>query len=142
WGAAYAAGVTIDVIGSTEGSGYTSGGLDGNAQTGPRDLFLVKYDAAGNKRYSRQLGAAGAYNYATGVATDAHGNVYVTGSTNSGLDGNAQTGYRDLILVKYDAAGNKRYSRQLGAAGAYTYATGVATDGHGHVYVAGETTGG
>lgn len=43
-----------------------------------------------------------------GVATDASGNVYVTGSTYGGLDGNTLIGTRDVFVTKYDSNGVKQ----------------------------------
>ena len=42
------------------------------------------------------------------VATDSSGNVYVTGSTGGGLDGNTSAGGRDLFVAKFDSEGNKQ----------------------------------
>ena len=44
--------------------------------------------------------------YAYGVATDSSGNVYVTGNTYLGLDGNTNAGSNDIFVVKYDSDGN------------------------------------
>jgi hypothetical protein len=57
---------------------------------------------------TKQLGVASASTYATGVAVDASGNVYVTGYTTGGLDGNTITGMMDFFLTKYDSSGNKQ----------------------------------
>jgi hypothetical protein len=139
----YARGVAADSSGYVYVTGSTTGGLDGNTLTGKYDFFLIKYDSLGNKVFTKQLGVAGAYTYANGVATDLGGNVYVTGYTNGGLDGNTLTGKYDFFLTKYDSSGNRVFTKQLGVAGATnTYANGVATDLGGYVYVTGYTNGG
>jgi hypothetical protein len=76
------------------------------------------------------------------VATDASGNVYVTGYTFGGLDGNSLSGNSDFFLTKYDGSGVKQFTRQLGVAAGTTHGYSVATDPSGNVYVAGDTTGG
>ena len=76
-----------------------------------------------------------------GIATDANGNVYVAGYTEGSLDGNALTGTDDFFVTKYSSDGVKQFTRQLGAAGAATVGTAVATDASGNVYVAGYTEG-
>ena len=43
-----------------------------------------------------------------GVATDTSGNVYVTGYTQGGLDGNTSAGNDDLFVVKYNSSGTKQ----------------------------------
>ena len=135
-------GVATDSSSNVYVAGYTSHGLDGNVVTGGQDFFLTKYDATGLKLYTKQLGVAAANTGATGVATDVFANVYVTGHTTGGLDGNTLTGSQDFFLTKYDSTGLKVYTKQLGVAAGSTGATAVATDGNGNVYVSGNTSGG
>jgi len=52
---------------------------------------------------------------ARGVATDSSGNVYVTGDTYGGLDGNTSAGNADLFVVKYNSSGTKQWTKQLGS---------------------------
>jgi hypothetical protein len=138
----YANGVAADLDDNVYVTGYTNGGLDGNTLTGADDFFLTKYDSSGNRVFTKQLGVAGAHTYATGVAADSSGNVYVTGYTNGGLDGNALTGKYDFFLTRYDSSGNRAFTKLLGVSREYTYATGVAVDLGGNVYVTGSTSGG
>jgi len=138
----YAYGVTVDGNGNAYVAGYTNGGLDGNTLVGTNDFFVTKYDPLGNKVYTKLTGVSGVDTYAYGVAVDTSGNVYVAGITGGGLDGNTLTGTTDFFLSKYDSSGNKLYTKQLGVAGTYTDAYGVAVDTSGNVYVAGYTYGG
>jgi hypothetical protein len=135
-------GVVTDASGNIYVTGLTRGGLDGNTLTGTADAFLTKYDAAGTRLYTRQLGAAGVDTYGNAVATDASGNVYVAGETSGGLDGNILTGKVDFFLTKYDASGTKQFTRQLGVAGSWTRGYAVAVDSNANVYVGGCTFGG
>jgi PKD repeat protein len=136
----YAKGVAVDVSGNVYVTGYTDGGLDGNTNAGYHDLFLVKYDSAGVKQWTRQMGTSTSEE-ANGVAVDGSGNVYVTGVTFGGLDGNTNAGWIDLFLVKYDGSGVKQWTRQMGTS-TNDYAYGVAVDVSGNVYVTGYTDGG
>ena len=120
--------------------GDTSGALDGNSHIGGYDIFVFKYDSSGNKIWSRQLGTND-YDFAQGVATDSSANVYVTGYTAGGLDGNTNAGDYDLFLVKYNSSGTKQWTKQLGTSSADS-ASGVATDSSANVYVTGQTAGG
>ena len=43
-----------------------------------------------------------------GVTKDSSDNIYVTGRTVGGLDGNTNSGGFDLILVKYNSSGVKQ----------------------------------
>ena len=97
-------GVATDSSANVYLTGYTRGGLDGNSGGG-WDLFLVKHNSRGTKQWTKQLGTFGT---AYGVATDNSSNVYVTGYTRGGLDGNINTGARDLFMVKYNSDGVKQ----------------------------------
>ena len=95
---------------------------------------------------SSSSSAAGTYqlatnDYANGVATDSSGNVYVTGGTKGGLDGNTSAGNTDLFVVKYNSSGTKQWTKQLGSS-SRDYDYGVATDSSRNVYVSGDTYGG
>ncbi len=140
----YASGVATDSSGNVyvtggTGSGGCCVGLDGT-NAGGNDLFLVKYNSSGTKQWTKQLGTS-SNDEAYGVATDSSGNVYVTGYTNGGLDGNTSAGAEDLFLVKYNSSGTKQWTKQLGSSSS-DIARGVATDSSGNVYVTGITSGG
>jgi len=137
-----ARGVAVDSSDNVYVAGYTSGGLDGNTLTGTYDFFVTMYDSFGNKVRTKQLGVSGQDTFATGVAVDPSGNVYVVGSTNGGLDGNTLMGTTDFFVTKYDSSGNKVRTKQLGVSGKDTYAYGVAVDPSGNVGVGGCTFGG
>lgn len=134
--------VAADASGNIYVVGSTNAGLGGNTLTGSSDLFVAKYNSSGALQYVKQLGAASAYTHAYAVATDTSGNVYVTGTTWGGLDGNTITGVIDLFVAKYSPSGTLQYVKQLGAANAYTYAYSIAIDTSNNVYVAGYTNGG
>jgi len=103
----YANGVATDSSGNVYVTGGTYGGLDGNSNKDNSDLFVVKYNSSGTKQWTKQLGTSGNDN-ASGVATDSSGNVYVTGYTTGGLDGNTSAYGNDLFVVKYNSSGTKQ----------------------------------
>jgi len=119
---------------------FTSPTASGNTNAGNIDFFVVKYNSSGTKQWTKQLGTS-SNDYASGVATDSSGNVYVTGYTYGGLDGNTNAGNRDLFVVKYNSSGTKQWTKQLGTS-SDDWAYGVATDSSGNVYVTGGTKGG
>ncbi|MFP2906569.1 SBBP repeat-containing protein [Pyxidicoccus sp. 3LFB2] len=135
-------GVAVDGADNSFLVGSVNGGLDGNVRAGTFDAFVSKYDAAGNRLWTRQLGAAGAATHARRASTDGAGNVYVSGWTTGALDGNVRMGPQDFFVVKYDGAGNKQWTRQLGAPGTDVWLYGSATDAAGNVYLAGYSGGG
>jgi hypothetical protein len=128
--------VATDAAGNAVVAGGTRGALDIDTSV---DGFVVKYDAAGTRLWTRLVGTA-AYDEARSVATDAAGNVLVAGFTDGVLEGNTSRGDSDGFVVKYDAAGTRLWTRQLGTAG-YDLVTSVATDAAGNVVVAGYTLG-
>ena len=85
-------------------TGSTSGGLDGNTNSGIHDIFLVKYNSSGVKQWTKQLGTSST-DVGNGVTVDSSDNIYVTGLTSGGLDGNTNSGGYDLFLVKYNSDG-------------------------------------
>ena len=106
-------GIAIDSSENVYVTGMTFGGLDWNTSTGANDLFVVKYNSSGTKEWTEQLGSAST-DAANAVATDSSGNVYVTGYTEGGLDGNTSAGRSDLFVVKYNSSGTKQWTKQLG----------------------------
>ena len=100
-------GVTTDPSGNIYMTGFTKGGLDGNTNSGRNDIFLVKYNSSGTKQWTKQLGTS-SDDEGNGVSTDSSGNIYVTGYTYGGLDGNTNLGSWDIFLVKYNSSGTKQ----------------------------------
>jgi len=99
-------GITIDSSDNIYITGYTSGELDGNSNSGNKDIFIVKFNSSGSKQWAKQLGTTGE-DRGQGIATDSSGNIYVTGYTSGGLDGNSNAGSSDLFVVKYNSSGTK-----------------------------------
>jgi hypothetical protein len=112
------------------------------------DAFLTKFNADGSALvYSTFLGGSGNDN-AISVAVDAHGSAYLTGSTNSAdfpvvnafqptYAGSGSQG--DAFVTKFTPAGNALvYSSYLGGSDIDS-GQGIAVNGFGDAYVAGET---
>jgi uncharacterized delta-60 repeat protein len=133
-------GVTVDSSDNIYVTGYTSGGLDGNTNSGSADLILVKYNSSGTKQWTQQLGTS-LYEGGSELTVDSSDNIYVTGMTHGGLDGNTQVGNGDIFLVKYNSSGTKQWTRQLGTSLNDT-GNGVTVDSSDNIYVTGSIEGG
>ncbi len=103
------------------------------------DLFVVKYNNAGVKQWTRQLGTS-ANDVGMGITSDSSGNIYVTGYTNVALDGNTGAGSDDLFVVKYNSSGVKQWTKQLGTS-SRDQGMGITSDSSGNLYVTGCTQG-
>lgn len=134
-------GIVNDNEGSIYVTGDTSGSLDGNIRRGLSDLLIIKMNSSGEKIWSRQLGTAGSYSQGRSITVDVFGNLYVAGTTNGSLDGNTLEGATDTIIVKYDSAGTKIWSRQFGGTGHSTITNSITSDRNGDIYITGWTDG-
>jgi len=136
----YGEDVTTDSSGNIYVTGYTEGELDGNTNSGESDIFLVKYNSSGTKQWTKQLGTSSS-EWGSGITTDSSDNIYVSGTTGGGLDGNTNSGNSDIFLVKYNSSGTKQWTKQLGTS-SEDYGYGISTDSSGNIYMTGVTEGG
>ena len=114
--------------------GKTTASTDGQTLKGEQDLVLARYDSAGNRVWSRVLGAADDAEGAS-VAVDADGNVVVTGQVTGGLGDTTDIGGSDSFVAKYNAAGVEQWVQRFGGTGD-DKGTAVAVGDDGTVYVA------
>ena len=49
-----------------------------------------------------------------GCALDSNGNIYITGNTFGGMDGNSNAGGSDIYISKYNNSGSLQWTRQEG----------------------------
>ena len=141
----------IYIVGLTNStSGIATAGAHQTVMSGSGDAFLVKFNSSGVKQWGTYFG--GPYTLASGMetglscATDALGNVYMTGHTPSTSDiataGAHQTIYggssTDAFLVKFNSSGVIQWGTYYGGAGV-DIGYSCATDATGNVYLAGDT---
>ncbi len=119
-------------------AGQTTGVLDGS-NAGMADMFVARFDAGGNRLWTRQLGTTGT-EVSAGVAADVDG-IYVAGTTAGSIDGNVTAGGTDMFVTHYDPSGGKVWTQQLGTSADET-AYGIVTDGQGSLFIVGVTNGG
>lgn len=110
---------------------------------GGQDMFLVKYDAAGQQQWAKQLGGPDD-EYPNGIATGPRGEIALTGHFVKGLDFGggplAHAGTRDAFVAKLDATGNHLWSRAYGGTGK-DEGSAVAIDTAGNVTLVGSFEG-
>jgi hypothetical protein len=138
----------VYLVGNTFSSNLISSGGFQNTYKGSGDAFLVKFNAAGNRLWATYYGGTG-YDWGYGIATDASGNVFMGGTTNSAsqiasggfsniLNGSGGGTAYDGFLVKFNSAGNRIWATYYGGA-ADDFAYNVDTDGDSNVYLSGTT---
>lgn len=118
--------------------GQTMGSFPGQSAKGQGDGFIVKLDqATGAILWARNVGADDADDLMD-AAIDTDGNLWAVGSTHSSFDG-PNAGMRDVIIVKFDPAGNELGRHQFGTE-KLDYGRGIEVIGS-TVYVSGMTEG-
>ena len=158
WGTLYGAAeddfgnsCATDASGNIYLAGYTSA-PDGIATAGAHqttlgggnDAFLVKFDSSGERQWGTYYGGA-EYDYCyNSCATDANGNVYLSGRTNSSA-GIATAGAHqttlvgnDAFLVKFNSSGERQWGTYYGGAES-DYGYSCSADANGNIYLAGQT---
>ncbi|MBF0240669.1 MAG: SBBP repeat-containing protein [SAR324 cluster bacterium] len=100
--------ISVDSNGNVYVTGYTGDAQDSQSNAGGRDVFLVKYDSVGTKQWTKLLGST-SDDEGMGVTVDSGGNIFATGQTKGGLDGNTYGGASlwDLFVTKYAPDGTR-----------------------------------
>ncbi|MBA3681709.1 MAG: SBBP repeat-containing protein [Bacteroidetes bacterium] len=108
------------------------------------DAFLVKFNAAGVRQWGTYYGGS-SNETINSISTDATGNVYVAGSTNSfngtstiGSHQQSFNGSTDAFLVKFNSAGLRQWATYYGGPQSDS-GQSCATDASGNIYMAGFT---
>ncbi len=125
------------VTGSFQGSVDIGGGA--MASAGSSDIFVAKYDTAGNHLWSHRFGSTGS-DVGYSVATDGFDNLFVTGSFSNTADFGGGplvcAGSSDIFVAKYDPAGVHLWSQRFGGNGS-DIAHSIATDESNNVLLTG-----
>jgi len=116
-----------DVVADANGNVYATGYYIndtiqfGNFQllnSGSADIYLVKFDPAGNVLNAFHISNSGA-EFGQGIALDGNGNLYITGHFTDSLFSIGAVvltsyGEEDGFIAKYDTAGNFIWARNFG----------------------------
>ncbi|MBC6609664.1 T9SS type A sorting domain-containing protein [Hymenobacter sp. BT507] len=125
------------------GNAYMAGEFDSTITLGTTtlttsayDAYVVKYDAQGMQQWVRQGGTAGTTS--RGIATDASGNVLLTGHFNTSVafGGTPLTG-GGIYFYRFSPAGNVLQATRVASQG---FAYGLTADNTGNTYITGEFT--
>jgi hypothetical protein len=124
-------------------SGIALNGFQDTYGGGTYDCYLSKFDSAGNRLWATYYGGSGDER-GWGVATDASGNAYLTGRTNStagiasGGFQNTNSGNYDAFLAAFSSAGNRLCATYYGGTnGEWVYTPAI--DASGNIYLPGFT---
>jgi hypothetical protein len=131
--------VATDRRGRIYVTGYTEGRFARQKSRGFEDAFLRAFKPGGQTRWTRQFGSSSG-DIGESVATDAGGAIYVTGSVNASLAGQAHKGNDDVFLRRFGPDGKVRWTRQFGTAEGES-GLGVAVDDRRRIAIAGLTGG-
>jgi uncharacterized delta-60 repeat protein len=131
--------LTTGADGSIYISGYTSGNLDGQINSGNRDAFIAKYNPDGTKEWTRLLGT-GTSDEANALITGADGSIYISGYTSGDLSGQPNNGGVDAFITKYKPDGTKEWTKLLGTSSNES-ANAMTTGVNGSIFIAGSTFG-
>ena len=148
------AAIAVDAAGNVYIAGSTTSGnfplvnaYDSRLGNGDQDVYVAKLNAAGTALvYSTLVGGTRGIDAASGIAIDAQGNAYVTGSTNNNDFPTSTTAYQ-----KAPASGGGAFALKLGPSGnTLVYSTyllnasntRIAVDNAGSAYVTGQAASG
>ena len=145
--------VDIDSDGNIYITGYTSGDLDGQTNSGGTmellggfytvslsDAFLTKYQPNGTKDWTKLLGNSSGFDVSNGVAISSDGSIYITGSTNG--EPIVESLPNDVFLTKYQPNGTRDWIKLLGNSSDNDRSYGVAiSPDEESIYITGFTTG-
>jgi hypothetical protein len=107
-------------------------------------VVVARYDASGKRLWRKRFGG-GSDNLHTEVALGPYGDIVVAGSfggtVNFGGEDIKSASRSDIYVAALDPEGKHLWSRRFGG-GRYQYLSGLAVDGEGNTYIAGQFMGG
>jgi Beta-propeller repeat len=139
-GTAAAKAIATDDDGNVYVVGNSTGSFGSAINQASEDVFLTKYDSAGNVQWTRLLGSGGSAGAYSLAVDPSNGSVVVAGSVTGDLTPTSIGGGTDSFVAKYDADGKQTWVRQIAPA-TNDRASAVSIDASGNIYVGGQTGG-
>jgi hypothetical protein len=127
----------FDTTGNGYIAGLTAGSLSGSTNAGGDDIFVARYNAAGDRTLLKQFGT-NSHEFANDMKVDASGNIYLTGTAEGSLGGQFHAGGKDAFVMKLDSNGNVLWTRFFGG-GLDDESNGIGLDGLGNLWIGGSS---
>jgi len=122
--------MNLDVSGNIVLTGYFQGTSDFDPSSnisnltsaGTDDIFVLKLDSTGQFAWAKKIGGTG-YDYGNAIATDALGNIYVTGFFSNTISFKTSSvnyllssaGQLDICIAILDSSGNNKWAAGFGS---------------------------
>jgi hypothetical protein len=137
-------------------TGIFSGTVDFNpssatnslVSSGQNDIFIAKYDTAGNYIWAKKIGGSG-FDIGNDITLDTSGNIYVTGNFQGTVDFNpgsgtnnlSASGSNDAFILRLNSAGNYQFALKFGGSGAAVFGSGINIDVNQNILICGYFSG-
>lgn len=136
----------VIVVGEANGDVDFGGGLLQLSKNNTIDVFVARFYASGQHRWSKLFGNGPPDQMAYAVAVDGAGNSVVAGTFAGNLDFGAgpvlsSAGGTDIFVAKFNPDGAALWSKRFGDSAGPQAASAVAIDAQGNVIVAGSFRG-
>lgn len=132
--------ISISKDGSIYIGGFTTGIFEGQSNYGAdTNGFLTKFSGTGEKIWTQMIGPSGT-TPVKGIANASDGSIYVTGYTNTNLNGVTTRGTYDAYLIKYAPDGTKIWTQFIADSNGFrmeSFANAVSVGSDGGITVVG-----
>lgn len=133
--------IATDAMGNCYVTGNTQGNLDGEINNANTSAFVIKYDPAGSKLWTRIISTVTDDTLGRRIAVDLAGNSYTCGYITDYPSGSSSLVRYQAFITKYDCDGTFQWTQRTGSAGNSALGDSVAVDAYSNVYFIGRSKG-